>query len=226
MHRFVWNLAWGSSGGPDADEDSEYRNPSGPKVVPGIYQVRLTVDGKTQEQALKVTMDPRSAATAEVLAEQLQLGQQIFGETIEARRALAEIGSVQKQLADIQEKLGQQKVEAQNAQLKSSLAEAQSEIGKILINKEHAAEKGPGLQDAYAGLASALRVVENGERAVPSQAIAVYRESSQQVKARIAEWAGFKQTKLAKLNQQLREANVAPIAISAIEAEVEFLVSG
>ncbi len=105
MHRFVWDLAWGSSGGPDADEDSEYRNPSGPKVVPGIYQVRLTVDGKTQEQALKIIMDPRSAATPEVLAEQLQLGQQIFGETIEARRALAEIGSVQKQLADIQQKL-------------------------------------------------------------------------------------------------------------------------
>ncbi len=225
MHRFVWNLAWGSSGGPDADEDSEYRNPSGPKAVPGIYQVRLTVDAKTQEQALKIIMDPRSAATPEVLAQQLQLGQQIFGETIEARRALAEIGSVQKQLADVQQKLGQQKSGAKSAQLKTALGEAQSEIAKILANKEHAAG-GPGLQDAYTSLASALRVVENGDRAVPSQAIAVYRESSQQVKARIAEWAGFKKTKLAQLNQQLREANFAPIAISEIEGGVEFLVSG
>jgi len=226
MHRFVWDLAWGSSGGPDADEDSEYRNPSGPKVVPGIYQVRLTVDGKTQEQALKIIMDPRSAATPEVLAEQLQLGQQIFGETIEARRALAEISSVQIQLADIQQKLLQQKLGTQGTPLEAALVEAESEIGKILKNKEHDTEKGPGLQDTYTGLASALRVVENGERAVPSQAIAVYKESSQQVKARIAEWAGFKQTRLAQLNQQLREANFAPIAISAIEDEVEFLVSG
>ncbi len=198
---------------------SEYRNPSGPKAVPGIYQVRLTVDGKTQDQSLKVIMDPRSPATPEVLAQQLQLGQQIFGETIEARRALAEIGSVQKQLADIQQKPG-----AQSAPLKSALAEAQSGIGKILTNKEHATED-PGLQDAYAGLASALRVVEGGDRAVPSQAIAVYKESSQQVKARIAEWARFKQTRLAQLNQQLREANFAPIAIAQIEQEVEFLMS-
>ena len=29
-------------------KNAEYRNPSGPKVVPGIYQVRLTVDGKMQ----------------------------------------------------------------------------------------------------------------------------------------------------------------------------------
>jgi photosystem II stability/assembly factor-like uncharacterized protein len=220
MHRFVWNLTWGSSGGPSADEEAEYRNPSGPKAVPGIYQVRLTVDGKTQTQSLKVVMDPRSPATPEVLTQQLELGQRIFGETIEARRALAEISSVQKQLADIQQKLG-----AQSAQLKSALAEAQSGVGKILTNKERAVDEGPGLQDAYTGLASALRVVENGDRAVPSQAIAVYKESSQQVKARIAEWARFKQTRLAQLNQKLRDANFAPIAIAEIEQRVEFLMS-
>src|SRR5208337_4012666 len=230
MHRFVWNLTWGSSGGPSADEDAEYHNPSGPKAAPGIYQVRLTVEGKTQSQSLQIIMDPRSSATAEVLTQQLQLGQQIFGETVEARRALAEIGSVQKQLADTQQKLGQQKPGAQNAELKAALAEAQSGIGKILtnkipMNKEHAADDGPGLQDAYTGLASALRVVESGDRAVPSQAIAVYKESSQQVKAGIAEWARFKQTRLAQLNQRLRDANLAPIAIAEIERQVEFLIS-
>jgi len=81
------------------------------------------------------------------------------------------------------------------------------------------------LQDAYNGLASALRVVEGGDRAAPSQAIAVYKESSQQVKARLAEWARFKQTRLTQLNQQLREDNLAPIAISEIERQVEFLMS-
>jgi hypothetical protein len=60
---------------------------------------------------------------------------------------------------------------------------------------------------------------------VPAQAIAVYKESSQQVKARIAEWDRFKQTRLAQLNQQLRDANFAPIAIAEIEQEVEFLMS-
>jgi hypothetical protein len=201
------------------------RNPRGPKAVPGDYQVRLTVDGKVQNQSLKVVMDPRSPATSEVLALQLKLGQQMFGETVETRRVLAEIGSVQKQLADVQQKLGQQKMGAQSSELKSALTEAESTIGKILTNKEHAADEGPGLQDAYAALASALRVVEGGDRAVPSQAIAVYQESSQQVKARIAEWARFKQTRLAQLNQQLREANLAPIAIAEIEKHLEILMS-
>jgi uncharacterized phage infection (PIP) family protein YhgE len=188
--------------------------------VPGIYEVRLTVDGKTQNQSLKVVMDPRSPATPEVLAQQLKLGRQMFGETIEARRALAEIASVQKQLADIQQKLP-----SQNAELKSALTEAEAAIGKILTNKEHAADESPGLQDAYAGLASALRVVEGGDRAVPSQAIAVYEESSPQVKAHIAEWTRFKQTRLEPINQRLREANFAPIAIAEVERQTEFLMS-
>jgi hypothetical protein len=220
MHRFVWNLTWGSSGAPSADEDDEYRNPRGPKGVPSIYQVRLTVDGKTQTQSLKVIMDPRSPATPEVLAQQLKLGQQMFSETIDARRALAEIASVQKQVAGIQQKLP-----LQNAQLKSALSEAESAIGKILTNKEHAADESPGLQDAYAGLVSALRVVESGDRAVPSQAIAVYQESSPQVKARIAEWTRFKQTRLEPINQRLREADVAPIAIAEIDEQVEIVMS-
>jgi photosystem II stability/assembly factor-like uncharacterized protein len=225
MHRFVWNLTWASSGGPDADEDSEYHNPSGPKAVPGIYQVALTIDGKAQSQSLKIIMDPRATASPEELAQQLQLGRQIFGETIEARRALAEIGSVQKQLSDIQSKLSQQHSGTQGAPLESVLVEVQAAIGNILTSKEHSADIGPGLQDAYNALASSLRVVESGDRAVPSQAIAVYKESSQPIKARIADWLRFKQTRLPQLNRQLQDANLEPIAIAEIEEQVEFLMS-
>ena len=221
MHRFAWNLTWGTSGGPTPDEDTEYHRPSGPKVVPGIYQVRLTVDGKTQNQPLSVIMDPRSPATPETLAEQLRLGQQIFAETTEPRRALAEIASVQKQLADFKKKLEQETSTAPNQQLESEFADASSAITKIVTNKEHSEQEGPGLQDAYAALVSALRVVESGDRGVPSQAIAVYKQSSPQVKARIAEWTRFKQTNLVQLNQRLREANFAPITIAEGEREVD-----
>jgi photosystem II stability/assembly factor-like uncharacterized protein len=206
MHRFVWNLTWGSSGGPIADEEADFRNPSGPKAVPGIYQVRLTVDGQVQSQSLQVVMDPRSSATPEVLLQQLQLANQMFAEAMEARRALAEINAVQKQIAAAQRKLGEQSPE-----LKSALADAQSEIAKILTRNGDPGRTA-GLQDAYKDLASALRVVERGERAVPSQAIAVYQQSSQQVKVCIGEWATFKQTRLPQLNQRLRERDFAPIA--------------
>jgi photosystem II stability/assembly factor-like uncharacterized protein len=220
MHRFVWNLTWSSSGEPSPDEDSEYRTPSGPKVVPGTYTVRLTVNGQSQTQLLKVVMDPRSPATPQTLLQQLELAQQMFAGTLEARRALAEIGSVQKQLADFEQKLGEQ-----NSTLKSALANAQLKIGNIVSNKQVGAEQPRGLQESYTNLASALRVAEAGDRAVPSQAIALYKESSQSVNAGIAEWTKFKQAELPKLNQELRKGSLAPIAISEIEQQVEFLMS-
>jgi hypothetical protein len=113
----------------------------------------------------------------------------------------------------------------QNPALKTALGDAQSEIEKILANKQTEADRSPGLQDAYMGAASALRAVESGDRAVPSQAIALYRESHEQIKARIAEWTSFKQSKLPQLNQKLRDGKLAPIAISEIEREVDFLIS-
>ena len=209
MHRFHWNLTWGSSGSPSGDEESEYRDPSGPKIVPGIYQVRLTVDGQTQTQPLQVIMDPRSPATSDVLRQQLQLGKQIYAEVIKARRTLAEIGLVQKQLGDTEPKLGEQ-----NPALKSALADAQAEISKILSN-EKSRQTPAGLQEGSVELASALHVVEGGDRAVPSQAMAVYEESSRRVKKGIEAWSVFKQANLPRLNQTLREAGLAPIAISA-----------
>jgi hypothetical protein len=218
MHRFVWNLTWRSSGGPSVDEEAEYRNPSGPKAIPGAYSVRLTVDGQSQTQPLRLVMDPRSAATAEILQQQFDLAQSIYAGTLEARRVLAEIGSVQKKIADAQQKPGEQ-----NPGVKSALTEAQSEIEQILTNKTGSEQT--GLQFAFIGLTSALRVVEGGDRTVPAQAIELYKQSSEQVKSRAADWAAFKQTKLPALNQKLTEANLAPIAISEIEQDVEDLIS-
>jgi len=219
MHRFLWDLTWKNSGGPAADEEAAYRNPRGPEVVPGRYQVLLTVDGHTQSQPLRVVMDPRSSATPAVLAQQLQLGRQMFSETMEARRALAEINSVQKQLADVLQKL-----DKQNTTLTTELAGVQSEIGTILTGSNMPGDS-TGLRGAYSGLASALQVVESGDRAVPSQAIALYQEGDRQIKIRVAEWVEFKREKLPQLNRQLHDANLAPVAISEIEREVDFLMT-
>jgi photosystem II stability/assembly factor-like uncharacterized protein len=217
FHRFFWDLTWSSSGGPNEDEDADYRNPSGPRATPGVYRVRLTVDGKSQEQSLKLVMDPRSPATSESLSQQLQLGLQMFGETLEARRTLAEIGSLQKQLEDLQ-----QQPQTESTQFKNVFAQVQSALRKIM---KGTSTNGPGLEDAYSALASALRVVESGDRTVPSQALAVYHESSLALKGRIEEWRRFKQTQLAELNRQLRTAGLNPVAISEIEQQVEFLMS-
>jgi hypothetical protein len=211
MHRFQWDLRWNSSGSPLEDEESELR-PSAPKVPPGKYQIRLTVDGQSQTQPLEIVMDPRSPATPQILAQQFQLAKQIFIESTDARRALAEIASIQKQIVDVIEK-----PEAQNAEYKSALGEAQANLAEILTGKKQTEERGLGLRDAYRNSLSALRVVESGDRSVPAQATALYEEAGRQMRACLRDWAEFKQTQLPKLNQQLERANLSTIAIGKAE---------
>src|SRR5262249_53063604 len=72
LNRFVWDLRY-----PDA-----VRFPGlimwagdlrGPRVVPGAYQVKLTVDGKTMTQTFEAKKDPRLETTQADFAKQAEL---------------------------------------------------------------------------------------------------------------------------------------------------------
>jgi photosystem II stability/assembly factor-like uncharacterized protein len=216
MHRFVWNLAWGSSGGEHAPEDEDdFFAPRGPRAVPGDYSLRLTVDGNVMSQPLKVAMDPRSRVTSQELDKQLELGRQIFSGTVPSRQGLAEIESVQQQLANL-------KLDSASADLKAAVVQTQADITRIIDGD---AAGTIGLRQANSGLSAALGVVESSDRTIPSQAITVYELSEQAMKARIAEWAQLKTGRLAQLNEQLKRAKLAPIAIAEIEREVEYLMT-
>ncbi|MHB1838872.1 MAG: hypothetical protein ACYCPD_03845, partial [Acidobacteriaceae bacterium] len=54
-HRFIWDLAAGGSGTDvDGDDIDAASVPTGPRVPPGIYTLKLTVDGTTMERPLHV----------------------------------------------------------------------------------------------------------------------------------------------------------------------------
>lgn len=218
MHRFVWDLAWGTNAKPEehgGEDDEEYGVPRGPRVVPGKYQLKLTVDGASFTQPLTVIMDLRSAATPTELEQQEKLGRQMFAETIRSRQVLGEIQHVQKQLTAVREKLG-----AQQTPLIARVEQVQEAIKKI-VSGTGGPSGNLGLQSASGGLGSALRVVESGNRTVPEQAIAVFEESDRAAKERIDEWNQLKTTLLIQLNDQLKQTNVTSIPIGGLELETD-----
>ncbi len=113
MHRVTWDLRYptppslnyGSDGEPGASTSygiiapailgqTPRRQPLGPLVVPGVFQVRLTAGGQTMTRALTVTNDPRVPVTAAELAESVRMqlalvaGLTSSHDAIEAVRAL------------------------------------------------------------------------------------------------------------------------------------------
>jgi len=210
MHRFIWDLCFDGGTGESEERSGDEASgaPRGPRVVPGTYQVKLTVDGKMFTQPLSVTMDPRSTATAAELQQQYELARQMFAEAIRSRQALAELHSVQEALTAVADKLGPQQVA-----LKATVSLIQDGIKKILDGNGARSGDALGLQLASSDIASALRVVESGNRTVPSQALAVFDESERAAKLRIAEWSEIKTLRLPDLNNALKQANQRPISI-------------
>jgi photosystem II stability/assembly factor-like uncharacterized protein len=106
VHRFMWDLAVQAEGAGDR---------GGPRVPPGQYTVRLTVDGQEHTRTVDVLIDPRVAedgVTVADIQEQFLLSLQILAAmgdasaTIErleeAMQIAAEGGDIRAQLEEIQ----------------------------------------------------------------------------------------------------------------------------
>ncbi|HTU52248.1 MAG TPA: hypothetical protein VMF56_16780, partial [Acidobacteriaceae bacterium] len=222
-HRFIWDLSSGGSGtdveGDDIDASSI---PPGPRVPPGTYTLRLTVDGTSMERPIHVIMDPRSSATTQLLDQQFALGGSIYHETLASRKAMAELESVETQL---------NKLQARN----NNPAELQRELHSALTKLEaikngegensDASEKKIGLADANTGLGVALRVVESGDRPAPAQAIVIFDQMKSAANVQTTAWQHFKQSDLAKVNAALQRAHQPSLQIAAIEEEVHFAMT-
>jgi photosystem II stability/assembly factor-like uncharacterized protein len=223
MHRFIWNLAWGTSGVVESDEpdDGEGDIPRGPRVAPGKYTLQLDVDGKgLAPETLVVVSDPRSPATQAELEEQFDVSYKIFADSLESRRALAEIGSVQEQLS---------KTLASTTDLSADLKKQASgftaSINALLSRRSTSPQKLMGLEEANTALTAALHVAESSDRALPSQALDVYAQAHRGSAARVKEWSALKQGPLADLNRQLKAQGLTPIAVAEIEREVDYLMT-
>jgi hypothetical protein len=218
MHRFVWDLRWNSSGTGEEFEDEGYGAPRGPKVVPGTYKVKLTVDGTNYTEPMTVAMDPRSKATSAVLEEQQKLGLEIFGEVRRSRQVLAEMSMVKNSLGKLKEQL------KGNPELLAQAEKLETSIGGIEKGNK-ATPDAMGLEAAKNGLQSVLKVVESGDRSVPQQAIEVYQLTDGAAKNGIAEWMRLKSGELAEFNRAVQKAGLHPIQVSVIENIVEHMMS-
>ena len=108
MHRFTWDMHYnvvpgtggGGRGGDGANGAVPHRTYPGihsPWIAPGLYTVRLTVDGKSQTQPIKIVMDPRVKITPEV--------EQIFTMTKQAETAAINAAKARADAISLEEKL-------------------------------------------------------------------------------------------------------------------------
>jgi hypothetical protein len=108
MHRLIWDLHYTppSLASPlkqgvqysmsVAAGQNAAHEPEGPYALPGNYQVRLTVNGKSYTQPFKLGMDPRVQTSPADLQKQFALAMHLSNALAQADQALVEISELYK----------------------------------------------------------------------------------------------------------------------------------
>jgi photosystem II stability/assembly factor-like uncharacterized protein len=216
VNRFVWDFreeapltipkaaVWHAMGG-------------GPTVVPGMYKIRLTVDGKSETQTVKILRNPNLSVTQAELQQQYELVAAINRELMLVNTAALELRALHKQLGAAKTAATGKAGAAQVVEAANALETKAGAIENTLIQVKNIASQDPLNHPVRLNnmLASLATTVAQGDTAPARQ----HQEEFTKLKAvadeQLGAWAQVKNADLAALNEMLRQQQLAPVQLVA-----------
>jgi photosystem II stability/assembly factor-like uncharacterized protein len=214
LNRFVWDLRY-----PDSVRfpgmilwSGETR---GPRIVPGSYQVKLTVDGQTMTANFEVKPDPRLATTAAEYAKQLELALKIRDKLSETHNAIIQIRDVRKQVEDLLARVRTQANGKAIVDAGTSLNKSMTVIEEALYQTKNQSSQDPlnfpiRLNNKLAALGG---VVSRSETPPTDQSFAVYNDVVAQIDAQLQKLTQIMKTEVPAFNQLVRDQNIPAVVI-------------
>ncbi|HMD37447.1 MAG TPA: hypothetical protein VKH42_20875, partial [Vicinamibacterales bacterium] len=134
---------------------------SGPTALPGPYQARLTIDGRSQTQPFAVKKHPFHTVSDADLAAQFDLASAIRDKVNEANDAIIQIRRIKREIDDRLKKTQNADVKAVAEQLMKELTAVEEDVYQVRNQSNQDPLNFPIKTNNR--LASLLRVVEAGE---------------------------------------------------------------
>jgi len=151
-HRFIWDMHTQPLNLPPdyaiaAIYGQTAPNPTSPWVMPGVYTVKLTVDGKSYTQPLTIKMDPRVKTSAIELQKQYDLSDKCYREYRLMAIEVDKLHLLQKQIETV---------------LPKATGDLSVELKSIATQASNLQNAGPGSkQDSFASLKNKLLTLMN-----------------------------------------------------------------
>ncbi len=220
LNRFVWDFHFETPATVPGSAGWGGR-PEGALVVPGMYEIRLTVGGKTESAKVEVTKDPRVSASQAEFEKQEALAMRISERVGAGDEAVNQIRSVRSQLDALKKRLGA------DASAKSVLDAADALIKKMnAIEEKIIQPKATSGEDALNypiqvanQLAALQETVESADTAPTAASLAVYEELNKRLETQLAAWHEIQSKDLLELNAAIQKANIPAIAPAAEKQE-------
>ncbi|HEX2330220.1 MAG TPA: hypothetical protein VHN74_15960, partial [Candidatus Angelobacter sp.] len=218
LNRFVWDMRYeGASRVP--------RSPlwggstDGPQAVPGQYQVRLTVQGKSYTAPLQIVPDTRLKATQADLQKQLDLLLKIRGSVTQAHDAINQIREVRGQIEAMNKRLTGQPQAKAVADAGKALDKKMTEVEEVLIQTK--AKSGQDVLNYPIRLNNYLvalgGVVESADTQPTQASIDVYNMLSKQLDEQMAKWKQILATDIPAYNDLVKKQDVPAIVLKKDE---------
>jgi photosystem II stability/assembly factor-like uncharacterized protein len=190
---------------------------TGPRAVPGTYQVKLTVDGKTQTQNFEVKKDPRVEATQEDLVKQFDLLIKIRDKVTETHEAILQIREARKQIDDVVARSKDQKGGKEIAEAARALNAKMKEIEETLYQTKNQSNQDPlnypiRLNNKLAALTG---VAASADAAPTAQTYAVYEELVAKINAQLQKLEAIIKTDLPAFNKVVREQEIPAVMLKS-----------
>ena len=214
LNRFVWDMRY-----PDATRFPNLimwaGSTTGPKAVPGSYQVKLTVDGKTQTQTFEIKKDPRSEASQEDLQKQFELLTKVRDKVTETHEAILQIRDARKQIDDVVARTKEQSGGKTIADAAKALNDKMKTIEEALYQTKNQSGQDPlnypiRLNNKLAALTG---VVSSADFAPTAQTYVVYNDIAGQIDAQLQKLRQIMTTDVPAFNKLVREQEVPAVMI-------------
>jgi len=197
--------------------------PEGPLVVPGAYQIKLTVGGKASTSTFELTKDPRISASQADLEKQHELAFRISQRVGAGDEAVNQIRSVRSQLDALKKRLSADTSAKPILDSADALTKKMNAVEeKIIQPKSKSGEDPLNYPIQVADQLSALQeTVESADTAPTLASQTVFEELNAVLEKQLAAWREIQSKDLAALNAAILKANIPPIAPAAEKPETE-----
>jgi hypothetical protein len=215
LNRFVWDLRYeGATKVPHAPLWGG--STDGPDAVPGNYQVRLTVLGKSYTAPLEIQPDPRLKITQDDLAKQFDLSLKIRDKVTETDDAIIQIRDLREQINTLNKRLKDDPRSKTVADAGKALDKKMTEVEEALIQT-----KAKSSQDVLNfpirlnnQLVALGGVVSSADSAPTKQSYEVFDMLSKAVDEQLAKWKAIVATDVASYNNLMKQQDVPALILT------------
>ncbi len=215
MNRFAWDLRYED---PIQTPGTFYLGdgPRGPLALPGDYQVKMTVAGKSQTVPLHLMVDPRTKDHEAELPKQFAFSVQVNDRISQLHQALNEIREIRKQIKDLHARFGENQQVKPALQSADDLDKKMSEVETKLVQVNSKSSEGtlafPSMLNEQ--FDSFSHSIDLSDRAPTKSQQDVFDSLSKRLDEQLQKWEQIKKDDVVKVTTTIKQLDLPALIVT------------